>query len=328
MWTGTQFLAVERVEGAVIASTDGRTWQEQPRIDDGVLGQLAVGPRGVLGIGSRNAEGVVAIWKSADGVSWTSATDDISLHGRDGTFLTMTGIAGRGGGWLAVGGESLSCTPGACRLVRAVSWTSPDGLTWSRGEDSAAMQRAHMNDVVRTVSGYIAIGSAAADPARADSAIRPAVWMSTDGRSWKRSEALPVVEADADADIELDSVAVIGGRVVAVGHASTQTSASAAGFAWWTDGDTWSSAEIGPFYPSQDIRVAAAMGGFLAMFGTGPDPSCPRSIWRSADGASWSCTGNDPVFADSTVFDAAASPLAEVLVGSGPDGAVVWTSHP
>jgi hypothetical protein len=64
------------------------------------------------------------------------------------------------------------------------------------------------------------------------------------------------------------------------------------------------------------------------MFGTGLDPGCASAIWASADGSSWSCIGNDPAFANATVSDAAVGPEAEVLVGSGPDGAVVWVSTP
>ena len=325
VWTGTQFLAVDRVFGTVVASTDGRTWQPQQRIEDGLLGQVVAGPQGVLGIGSRNAEGVVAIWRSADGITWTSAPDDVSLHG-GGPFLTMAAIVDPDGGWLAVGGEALNCIPGACRLVRAVTWTSPDGLAWTRGVDSAAMQHAEMWGVVHTPSDYLAVGDAAADPSQTDSAIRPAVWISSDGRSWTRSAELPRFAAAEDADVILDSVTTVGDRVVAVGHVSTQTSAAARAFAWWRDGDTWSATEIGQFIPSQGVRLAAVPGGLLAMFGAGMGTTCSSSVWSSDDGSSWRCIGNDPVFADSTVSVAAVSPDAEVLVGSGPDGAVVWTS--
>lgn len=326
VWTGTQFLAVDRVFGTVVASTDGRTWQPQQRIEDGLLGQVVAGPQGVLGVGGRygDSEGVVAIWRSADGITWTSAPDDASLHG--GGFLTMATIVDTDGGWLAVGGESLSCIPRACRLVRAVTWTSPDGLAWTRGVDSAAMLHAEMWGVVHTPSDYLAVGDAAADPSQTDSAIRPAVWTSSDGRSWTRSAELPLVPAAEDSDVILDSVATVGARVVAVGHVSTQTSAAARAFAWWRDGDTWSVTEIGQFIPSQGVRLVAVPGGLLALFGPGTGTSCSSSIWSSDDGSSWSCIGNDPVFADSTVSDAAVSPDAEVLVGSGPDGAAVWTS--
>ena len=324
VWTGTQFLAVGGVFGTVVASTDGRTWQPQQRIEDGLLGQVVAGPQGVLGIGSRNAEGVVAIWRSADGITWTSAPDDASLRG--GGFLTMATIVDTDGGWLAVGGETLSCIPRACRLVRAVTWTSPDGLAWTRGVDSAAMLHAEMWGVVHTPSDYLAVGDAAADPTQTDSAIRPAVWTSSDGRSWARSAELPRFAAAEDADVILDSVTTVGDRVVAVGHVSTQTSAAARAFAWWRDGDTWSVTEIGQFIPSQGVRLVAVPGGLLALFGPGTGTSCSSSIWSSDDGSSWSCIGNDPVFADSTVSDAAVSPDAEVLVGSGPDGAAVWTS--
>jgi hypothetical protein len=280
----------------------------------------------LLAVGSANVEGVVAIWHSSDGLNWTRTPDASSLHGRGGAFLTMATVMSAGAGWLAVGGERLNCTPGACRLVRAVAWTSPTGLAWSRSVDAPAMRHAEMTGVVRTASGYLAVGDAAADPSRTDSAIRPAVWTSPDGRTWTQSTQLPVVKAAAGADVILDSVAITGSRVVAVGHVSTQDGVSSNAFAWWSDGGAWSSVEIGRFVLSQDIRVVAVPGGLLAMFGTGSDPACASAIWRSADGATWRCIGDDPVFANAMASDAAVSPGSVVLVGSGTDGAVVWVS--
>lgn len=85
---------------------------------------------------------------------------------------------------------------------------------------------------------------------------------------------------------------------------------------------------IGQFAPSQNARVVAVPRSLIPMVGFGSDASCRRAIWRSVDGASWSCIGNDPAFSGSAVSDAAAAPEVEVLVGSGLDGAVVWTSIP
>ncbi len=325
VWTGTRFLAVD---GTLLDSTDGRAWHQQPRLADGYVGQVAAGPQGVLAVGSVNAVGVVAIWHSTDGLNWSATPDAASLHGRDGAFITMASVVAAGAGWLAVGGENLNCVPGACRLVRAVAWTSPDGLQWTRRADSAAMQHAEMTGVVRTQSGYVAVGDAAADPSRPGSAIRPAVWTSPDGRTWTRSDRLPVVRAAYDADVVLDGVAATGSHVVAVGHVETQAGGSADAFAWWSDGGNWSSIEIGQFSLSQAVRVVAVSGGLLAMFGFGTGTTCSSAIWSSADGSSWSCIGNDPAFAGSAVSDAALAPEVQVLVGSGTDGAVVWTSTP
>lgn len=306
VWTGTRFLAVDVVDGTLLDAMDGRTWHQQPRLPgDGFAGLVAAGPEGLLAVGSVNAEGVIAIWHSRDGLDWSATPDSASLHGRGGAFITMAAVVAVGAGWLAVGGENLSCRP-----------------------DTAAMQHADMTGVVRTPSGYVAVGEAAADPSRSDSAIRPAVWISPDGRTWTRSDRLPTVKAAKDADVVLDSVTATGSRVVAVGHVAPRAGGWADAFAWWSDGGTWSSVEIGRFYASQDVRVAAVPGGLLAMFGFGSDTTCSSAIWSAVDGSSWSCIGNDPAFAGSAVSDAAVSPDIEVLVGSGSDGAVIWTSAP
>jgi hypothetical protein len=327
VWTGTRFLAVEG-GGTLLDSIDGRTWHQQPRLGDGLVDQIAVGPGGVLAVGSVNVEGVVAIWHSTDGLDWSAVPDAASLHGTDGSFLTMAAVVAMGDGWLAVGGEHVNCTPGACGLTRAIVWTSPDGRQWTRGLDTAAMQHAAMNGVVRTASGYVAVGEAAADPSTPSSAIVPAVWTSPDGRAWTPSDQLPVVVAAPDADVALDGIAAAGSRAVAAGHATTEAGASADAFAWWNDGGGWTSVRVGQFVPSQEVRVAAVPGGWLAMFGFGSDAACSSAIWSSADGSSWSCIGSDPAFDSAAVSDAAVAPDIEVLVGSGPDGATVWTSDP
>ena len=327
VWTGTRFLAVEG-GGTLLDSIDGRTWHQQPGLGDGLVDQIAVGPGGVLAVGSVNVEGVVAIWHSTDGLDWSAAPDASSLHGTEGSFLTMAAVVATGDGWLAVGGETVNCTPGACGLVRAVVWTSPDGREWRRAPDTAAMQHASMNGVVRTASGYVAVGEAAADPSNPSSAIVPAVWTSPDGRAWTPSDKLPLVVAAPDADVALDGVAASGSRAVAVGHATTEAGASADAFAWWNDGGTWRSVRVGQFVPSQEVRVAAVPGGWLAMFGFGSDAACSSAIWSSADGSTWSCIGSDPAFDSGAIWDAAVAPDIEVLVGSGPDGATAWTSAP
>ena len=188
------------------------------------------------------------------------------------------------------------------------------------------MQHAEMTGVVHGPSGYVAVGDAAMDGTLPASAIGPVVWASPDGRTWTRSDALPAVKATAGADVGLDGVAATGGRIVAVGHVSTPAATWSAAFAWWSDGGPWSSVEIGRFDLSQRVRVVAVHGGLLAMFVTGSDISCSSAIWSSADGSSWNCAGNDPAFDGAAVFDAAASPDVEVLVGSDNNGAVVWTS--
>jgi hypothetical protein len=326
VWTGTQFLATG--DGSLFSSTDGRTWQQQPQLPGGSVDQVTVGPQGLLATGSVNAEGVVAIWHSGDGLAWTRTPDAVSLHGRDGAFLAIAGIVPAGAGWLAVGAERVNCVPHACGLVRAVAWTSPDGLAWTRSPDEAGLRHAAMTGVVRTASGFVAVGAAAADPSRADSLIQPAVWTSPDGRAWTRSNGLPKVHAPQDADVMLDAVAITGSQVVAVGHVSTPDAVFSDAIAWWSDGGTWSSVQIGRFFQSQPIRVVAVAGGMLAILGTSSGTGCTSGMWTSADGSAWDCLHDDAAFADSSVFDAAMSSKATVLVGSGGEGALAWVSAP
>lgn len=327
VWTGSRFLALDGVDGLVLDSIDGRTWSRQPRLGEGYVGLVATGPAGAVAVGSPNAEGVLAIWHSPDGLAWAAAPDAASLHGRDGAFITMNAILSVDGGWLAVGGERVNCTSRACSLVRAVAWNSPDGIHWTRAPDSEAMQHAEMTGVIQTGNGYLAVGNVAADSTGTDSGVQPDAWTSPDGRSWTRSEDQLGAggAANAQDDIVVDSVAKSGSRIVAIGQVDLPSGGAAQALAWRSDGGPWSRVEIGRFLVSQEVRISTVGGGFVAMFGFGASQACASAIWSSADGQIWSCLGNDPAFVAAAVSDAAESKDIEVLVGSAADGASAWT---
>jgi hypothetical protein len=190
------------------------------------------------------------------------------------------------------------------------------------------MQHAEMTGVVRASSGFVAVGAVAADTSRTEALVQPAVWISPDGRTWTRSDELPPVDAAPTADVMLDAVTITGSRVVAVGHLATPDALYSDAFAWSSDGGTWSSVGIGQFSQSQPVRVVAVPGGLLTILGPSSGTACASGMWTSVDGSSWDCLRDDTAFADSSVFDAAVSPEATLLVGSSGDGALAWVSPP
>lgn len=152
-------------------SADGRVWErhvlsvEQLGQDDDVA-DLAATPEGFVLVG-HSAEGDAMAWTSADGVSWRR--HPMGGAGRPGS------VAVRGSTVVAVGWQDESYA----------TWSSTDrGRTWKRGgtlptpDDDSAFSR-YLNDVTATEGGFAAVGSYYAD------AWRPALYSSTNGRTWR-----------------------------------------------------------------------------------------------------------------------------------------------
>lgn len=332
VWTGSRFIAAGDLLAGVpgIAdSTDGQAWHVQPSlVQNAVLRGLASGPGGVVAVGSHGSAG--ESWFSTDGLSWTAAPSATSLRPGSGNNIRMNGVIPTDGGWLAVGEEDAPCQIDCDgNQVRAIVWTSKDGLRWARQPDSAALAHARMTGVVRGGPGYVAVGSAPDRANAAGGAIHGVAWTSTDGRSWSRVPDAPVFHAPAGTTQQfgdgITAIASSGGRLVAVGSVLSQDVGGSA-VAWWSsDGRTWTRGTGDRFLSGQLFNVAAVSGGFLATGPSGPD-SCLGGIWSSADGGAWTCVAGDLVFTDFAAYAAAASPQVDIVVGfASGAGAVVWT---
>ena len=331
VWTGSRFVAAGDIGVAapgIADSTDGTTWHVQPSLlRNARIRGLAAGPGGVVAVGEHGSVG--ESWFSADGTSWTAAPGAASLRPDSGDTVRMDGVTPTASGWLAVGEEDAPCTLDCDgNQVRAIVWTSRDGLHWTRQPDSAALAHARMASVVRGGPGFVAVGRAPDHANSAGGAIHAVVWTSTDGRSWSRVPDAPVFHAPAGTDQQfgdgMEAIASSGGRFVAVGSVLSQDVGGSA-VAWWSsDGRTWARGRGDGFLNGQMFDVAAVRGGFLA---TGPSDGdrCLGGIWSSADGGTWTCVAGDPTFADGAGIAVAASPQVEVVVGSVTGAAAIWT---
>ena len=335
VWTGSQFLGFGTTDagGTILASPDGSAWHLQAVLPGDVgIGGLAVDAAGrLVAVGSSGSS--ARSWTSTDAVDWTASPTSSSLAPAAGDSLGMSAVVATANGWLAVGGERSPCTvdcDGA--VVRAVAWTSTDGLHWTRQPGSTSLDRATMNDVVPGGPGFIAVGLAPDHPGSTTAvAIHAVVWTSSDGTAWSRVPDASLFHAPSGTDQQfgdsMQSVTVADGRIVAVGLVGTQDAVGSA-VAWWsTDGRTWSRSSGERFPYGQMFHVTAVPGGFLATGPSGPD-SCLGGIWQSADGASWACVAADPAFVSFAAYAAAASPTVEVVVGLGDTsvslGTVAW----
>lgn len=313
IWTGTRFVATG-TDGSFLESPDGLAWSLQDQSwPTGQVWGMAAASRGVVAVGE--IDGHAATWFSSDGSTWSIGPDAGSLHASDGAVIRMRDVTETGDGWLAVGEEDEPCQIGCPLPIRAVIWTSADGIDWSQAPADASLANAAMTGVTRAGPGYVAVGQSSPMPTPG------VVWTSTDGRSWSRVADAPILHPPPDTDQTFGAfmqAVTIGreGTLVAVGSVGSQEVASA--LAWWsTDGETWAAGTGDRFRYGQLFDVAATPTGFLA---TGPSGalSCLGGIWSSTVGRSWSCVAEDPAFTDFAAYAAAASPYVEVVVGFGP----------
>jgi hypothetical protein len=337
VWTGQRFLAAGTLfdgSAGILDSTDGQTWHKQaPFGQQSSVVQLISSPNGVLAVGAFGAN--ARSWSSKDGLSWTAAPFTAGLRPAKDRMLRMNGAVRTPTGWLAVGEEDTPCSVGCeenPRLwVRAVVWTSKDGLSWSQEPASTALTHAAMTDIVPGGPGYVAVGGAPDRPTVFDGSAHAVVWTSADGRRWARVPDVPLFHAPTGTDQTfgtwMAAVAPGSGGLVAVGTVGTQAGTGSA-LAWWSaDGRTWSRGTSTTFLDGQLLSVAAVPGGFLAAGPSGPD-SCLGGTWSSKDGTSWTCVATDPGFTDFAASAAAGSATIDVVVGVAasvaPDS-IVWT---
>lgn len=336
-WTGSRFeaVAVNDTGGAFLDSTDGRTWHAHATgAIDGLPSRIAAGPGRLVVIGT--VGGKPASWSSTDGSHWTWHSSNFPATLSGGDVLSVTDVVATSTGWLAVGRENPACNV-ACGTnpVRAMAWTSIDGLAWTRVSGQSAFEGGGIEAVAATGNAFIAVGLARG---------HAAIWRSLDGTAWSRITDDPMFGppsgAGTQAIVVANGVAAGHGSVVAVGMAFDAGAGGAPIVVAWRsdDGLAWTAGPVEGAETGQVFSVAATTGRFLATGPSGVD-SCLGGIWSSGDGARWACEATDPAFAGFGPYAAAGSPTIEVAVGltsvgwdesggHGLPGAVWWRAAP
>jgi len=234
----------------------------------------AVAASGTMQVAAGSADGLPALWASADGGStWTRAAGAApAVLTRTGEEQ-LTGVVHGAAGWLAVGG-------GATAAQRPVVVGSANGTTWTAVDGAAAFagQGQALTAAAAGPAGYVIAGH---QPAGGRTVA--AAWDSAGLDGWQRAAiALP-----ATGDSQLNAVTAAGQGFVAVGSAGT------AAAAWLSaTGRTWSLVTLPQPVgaASAQLDFAAANGAAVAAAGTevtAAGQRVPFAAVSANSGATW-----------------------------------------
>jgi hypothetical protein len=245
---------------------------------DAAMESVAAGPDGFVAVGSDGFPGGntqlpgargAAVWRSADGTSWSREPNQASFAG-----AVMFGIARTASGYVAWGEIH---DPAGIGPARPPIWASADGLTWTRasGIAEAGGPGNPIQSILPVGGRLIAVGSRVSDTS---GFALPAMWSSGDGgRTWGLLATPDGVVPNPAGSGELHDIAVAGSDVLAVGlsEARSGDQGSEVAIAWLsTDGGaTWRELPEDPSLgPELVARLVAIGDGFVA-FGSTNDPN-------------------------------------------------------
>ena len=329
--------------GAAWTAAAGEDWvtaPDQAGLEMGLAGaasgpeksidDVADGPAGLVAVGydydpPRSACAVApcstgpAVWRSADGLTWERAHVDLGPGIVDRFAQPIAAVVADDRGYVMVGYAHTLAGDGSVG-ARAAAWTSPDGIEWTRANDSDDMDVGPcvdtgeepscggMLDVAVTSAGYIAVGHTLDGTAGQG---RPVAWTSPDGLTWTRaSDGL-------DFDGRLSAVTAGGPGIVSVGvHCQPDCMGVIASS---VDGSSWTS--VAAAGAPALTAVASSRGhlfaiGVMEAEGPGADG---LQLWRSDDAVEWRREPSLPTLDEATQYlgaDIAATPDQIVIVGS------------
>lgn len=206
----------------------GLRTQDVKDMASGDLGFVVVGARD-----DRRGQQMAGVWRSPDGLDWARPPDGTPLTGASGEVVTPLGVA-LGPPGVVVVGTRLPLTDVLPNVEDGAVWWSGDGRRWERVHADEAFGGPGTQQptvVAWSGSAFVAVGATADDVGRR---MRPAAWVSADGRSWRRA---PVDAFGGDteaADARLTSLVSAGGCLIAGGLVGTAPRlwTSTDGLAW------------------------------------------------------------------------------------------------
>jgi hypothetical protein len=268
-------------DAAIWTSADGRQWT---RAQTGLpapgqrrlLGAVS-GPAGWLAVGYGNkAQTQPLVEYSPDGTAWHP---DTVFH-PDG--LSLFGATVGPDGYVIVGDAGNS----------AETWHSTDLKNWSRGSSAAqgdlegGATSAHwMHAVVGGQFGYVAAGGYNDPSAPPGSAQRPAVWTSSDAKTWAL-QRLPIPAGSTQAS--LHQLAAKGNTIVATGTAAISTGWTVFAEISADGGRTWRQSTLPEPGPNAIVTaLTVTPKGWVVAGSSGPYGQAAVILWTSTDTRTW-----------------------------------------
>ena len=279
-------------------------------------GGLAIADGQQVAVGS--ADGYPAVWRKDSGNSWALVTPLTSVPAGTG-LRELTGVTYGSAGWLAVGapgpyvatsadgttwrfatgpGSITDDLAGVAAVATAAGpagyiivgklvapggncvadvWWSPNLTFWVRAHDvNDATGSSQVLAVAASARGFVSAGSHDG---------RPAVWTTTDGRSWT-TIVLPMPAGATGA--ALQQIAISGDRVVALGQESTAAGPLPFAELSVDGGNTWQQVPFRSQGPDTAFTaLTAGPGGFAATGQFGGPGQQEVGVWTSANGTVW-----------------------------------------
>jgi hypothetical protein len=332
-WTGTDPIGnagAERVSGvaltsggqAVIAGTSAGTGmqgntgaQQQPiltlvgahgaatqvnmrSIAGAIVPQVAVNTvaaGAVMEVAAGSADGLPALWKSADGGStWTRGTGATAAALNRTGDNQLTSVTHGAAGWLAVGGATTATGTNAGTTDAVAAITGPPvvvgsagGQSWTAVDGEAAFRGAGLVTTAAAAgpSGYVIVGRQVTG-----GRTTAAAWSAPGLTGWQRATNAQPGALDGTGNRQMNAVAATGNGFVAVGSDGTRP------MAWLSaSGRSWSAVTL-PLpggAASAELNYVAADGNTVAAVGTETTADgrrLPFAAVSANDGSTWSPT--------------------------------------
>ena len=357
-WTGTDPVGTtgtERVSGTALlptgqavfaGSSAGDTARQEPlltligaqggpvqislrAIPGALIPQLAVNAitaSGATQVAAGSADGLPALWVSADGGStWARAGGATTATLTRPGVEQLTGVAHGAAGWLAAGGAATATAE------HPVVVESADGRTWTAVDGTAAFtgQGLVTAAVAAGPGGYVIVGHESAGGRTI-----AAAWQATGLTGWQRAAGAQPGALDGAGNRQLNAVTATRQGFVAVGSAGSRPAA------WLSaTGRTWSVVPL-PLPDaavSAELQFTAANGNTVAALGsavTAAGQRIPFAAVSTDGGTGWTET---LLSAPHAAAGAAVTALAAAGGGftatgtygvAGGQDVVVWTLAP
>ena len=249
-------------------SADGTAWEPHrvATTGDGSVPErmtaVAAAPDGgfVAGgsVGPELFERHARFWRSADGVEWEPVADDVDAF----ADAEVRAIIRFGDEYVATG-----VTGSVQDITGSVSWTSPDGVTWTRVDDPALTAGRAVALAEAPTGGLVAVGSDRTE----DEAL---AWVSPDGRSWTLAPSEP--SRQFHGKVRMTDVTVVGDELIAVGNYVGLQRGTAT--SWVSrDGLSWEKANDAPVQQQAELYAVVPAGPGVVSVGSfgAPDDYIP-----------------------------------------------------